>query len=134
MRPVTDMDVVGPRPRRSRRHLDHNNLLLGPEMYIDRFKGPCPPRQNWHPTGFRTGASRMQENLLAARALPRTSIPSYPLAGGEGAGCPTPSRPFGNRLRPFGPRPRPGPPNMMGWFRPCSSCIGLDVAELLIKS
>ena len=44
----------------------------------------------------------MQENLLAARALPRTSIPSYPLAGGEGAGCPTPLGPLGIG---FGPRP-----------------------------
>jgi len=76
--------------------------------------------RTWTPTSSRRGhlVPTMQENLLAAGALPRTPLrepPPDPLAGGKGAGCPQNSIPVG-------PRPWPeikdlAPPNMRGWIR-----------------
>jgi len=59
--------------------------------------GPREPRTpELGPNKFQErpfGACRMQENLLAARAVPQTPLGEptallQPLAGGEGTGCP----------------------------------------------
>ena len=63
---------------------------------------PCPPQPNLAPNKFQErpsdGATRMQETLLAAAALLRTSLWELtalptPVAGGKGTGCPLP-RPY----------------------------------------
>ena len=50
--------------------------------------------------GASSGVSSMQENLLAAQAQHSPD----PLAGGEGAGCPLPTKKPYSRSRPFSPR------------------------------
>jgi len=102
------------------------------------------PPTNLAPNKFQerlSGASRIQENLLAAVVLPRAPLGSLQLFhrhsslfGGEGAGCPLPKKltPLLALSRPFGPRasalsaspltqlPKIGvvaPSNMMGWIR-----------------
>ena len=84
-----------------------------------------------------SGASRMQENLSATGAMPRTGphSPSDALAGGEEAGCPRPVEPHPgldpmslglvpNRASPLSRNRRLGPSQHDGLDAPMSGLSG----------